>query len=155
MGKERRVRNQRCMKKDLVFYAQLFVYGLILMRSHCSTAYRINECLHCGILFWVSERIHPSGFPLQQGNSVRPVCILLHHLPFDCRGKRNHYLCCVLGPASAHPHVHPVGEFCIPGDLVCQLHSSKHTGQLPLRDQSYLFHWMLPPVVFFLFHGIH
>ena len=122
---------------------------------HCSTVYRLNEHLRISIPFWISAWIHPSGFPLQQGDSGNSVYVLLHHLPPDSHGKRSHYLCCVLGPASPHPHVHPAGEFCIPGDLVCQLHCSKHADQLPLREQGHLFHWLLPSVIFFLFHGLH
>ena len=51
----------------------------------------------------------------------------------DSHGKWSYYWCCVLGPASPHPHVDPAGEFCIPGDLVCQSHCCKHTDQLPFR----------------------
>lgn len=78
------------------------------------------------------------GFLCSQEAEILLFCFILHHLHLGVVGQQCYYLCCVVGPATPHPHVYLIGQPLFPGDLLHQFQCAQHVIQLPIQDQDHL-----------------
>lgn len=83
-----------------------------------SHVFQINEYVQQGS-HPLCYPLYPPGLFLKPRNAAPLLRALLSSLYPDPDGEHSHCLCCAVGSAPSHPHVHLLGEFLFPGNMLC------------------------------------